>query len=93
MRDVTPASTARSPLLPERRMSPRRNTFIQARISFGRTELACIIRDVSDSGAKLEVARVALVPDVFLLHAPGYRPQTCRVAWRAIKEMGVAYIG
>ena len=91
MRDLSTLLSAKSTLLLERRIAPRRNTFIQAVISFGRTEVPCIIRNVSDTGAKLEVAKVAGIPDTILLHAPGHRPQTCRVAWRAMKELGVEY--
>lgn len=91
MRDLSKLHAGKSALLLERRIAPRRNTNIEALISFGKTSLPCIIRNVSDTGAKLEVARVAGIPDVFLLHAPGHRPQTCRVAWRALKELGVEY--
>jgi hypothetical protein len=93
MRNQTTLSSGKSALLLERRIAPRRNTLIHAKISFGRTELACIIRNVSDTGAKIEVAKVAGIPDVILLHAPGHRPQTCRVAWRALRELGVEYCG
>ena len=93
MSESLSGSTIAIPLRQERRLSPRRHTFIQARLSFGRTELPCIIRNLSDGGAKLEVAKVAGIPDVILPHAPGQRPQTCRVVWRALKELGVAYIG
>ncbi|HEV7344428.1 MAG TPA: PilZ domain-containing protein [Devosia sp.] len=81
----------KSPLLLERRIAPRRNTSIEATVSFGNSRVACIIRNVSDTGAKLEMAKVGSVPDVFILHAPGHRPQTCRVVWRALKELGVEY--
>lgn len=91
MRDLSKSPSGPSALLLERRIAPRRNTAIDAMISFGKTSVPCIIRNVSDTGAKLEVARVAGIPDVILLHAPGHRPQTCRVAWRALKELGVEY--
>ena len=91
MRDLSKSPSGPSALLLERRIAPRRNTYIEARITFGKTSLNCIIRNVSDTGAKLEVAKVAGIPDVFLLHAPGHRPQTCRVVWRALKELGVEY--
>ena len=91
MRDLSKSPSGLSALLLERRIAPRRNTYIEARITFGKTSLNCIIRNVSDTGAKLEVAKVAGIPDVFLLHAPGHRPQTCRVVWRALKELGVEY--
>ena len=91
MRDLSPMPSPNSPLRLERRIAPRKNTFIQASISFGRTTLPCIIRNTSDSGAKLEVAKVGAIPDAITLHAPGHRPQACRVAWRALKEIGVEY--
>ena len=84
MRDLSKSPSGPSALLLERRIAPRRNTYIEARITFGKTSLNCIIRNLSDTGAKLEVAKVAGIPDVFLLHAPGHRPQTCRVVWRAL---------
>ena len=58
----------------------------------GRSVRPCIIRNVSDSGAKLEVASVAGIPETFDLLVPGQRPQPCRVAWRALKELGVQFI-
>ena len=91
MRDLSKSPASPSALLLERRIAPRRNTYIEARITFGKASLNCIIRNVSDTGAKLEVAKVAGIPDVFLLHAPGHRPQTCGVVWRALKELGVEY--
>jgi len=91
MLDLFKSASAKSPRYLERRIAPRKNTFIEARIVFGRTELPCIIRNTSDTGAKLEVAKVGSIPDIFLLHAPGHQPQKCRVAWRALKEMGVEF--
>jgi hypothetical protein len=78
-------------LLHEKRISPRRNASIEAVIGFGRTRMACIVRNVSDGGAKLEVTSVRGVPDTFDLHVPNHRPQRCRVAWRSLKELGVAF--
>ncbi|WP_297113181.1 PilZ domain-containing protein [uncultured Devosia sp.] len=83
--------SAASPLLLERRIAPRRNTFIQASIAMGFTSVPCIVRNVSESGAKLEVARVTGIPDRFDLIVPGHRPQPCRVVWRSLKEIGVQY--
>jgi hypothetical protein len=91
MRDLSTLLAGKSALRLERRIAPRRNTAIAAVITFGHTRLDCVIRNVSDTGAKLEVAKVAGIPDVILMHAPGHRPQTCRVAWRALKELGVEY--
>jgi hypothetical protein len=76
----------------EKRLAPRRNTNIEARIVFGRVGRPCVVRNVSDTGAKVEVATVAGIPDLFDLQVPGHRPQPCRVVWRAFKEMGLAYL-
>ena len=77
----------------DRRLSPRRIANIEAKIVFnaGRTERACIVRDLSEGGARLEVATVSGIPPTFDLIVPGRPPQPCRVAWRALKEMGVSY--
>ena len=77
----------------EKRLAPRRNTMIEATIVFngGRTQLGCIIRNLSEGGAKLEVASVSKVPNTFDLIAPGHRPHACRVVWRALKELGVQF--
>ncbi len=57
----------------------------------GGTRLDCVIRNLSDGGAKLEFATVRGIPQTFDLLVPGHRPQQCQVAWRALKEMGVQF--
>lgn len=86
-------ASPKSPLLLERRIAPRRNTNIQATITMGFSTMPCVVRNVSDSGAKLEVERVTAIPDRFDLVVPKHRPQACRVVWRAMKEIGVQYQG
>jgi hypothetical protein len=79
----------------EKRLSPRRNTMIVASIVYdgGRSHVDCVIRNLSESGAKLEVATVRGIPPSFDLMVPGHRPQHCRVVWRALKQMGVQFVG
>ena len=78
----------------EKRLSPRRHTMIVATIVFdgGRTRLDCVIRNLSDGGAKLEVPTVKNIPQSFDLMVPRHRPHHCRVAWRALKEIGVQFV-
>jgi hypothetical protein len=78
----------------ENRLQPRRNTMIVATIVYdnGRTRLDCVIRNLSDGGAKLEFATVRGIPQSFDLMVPGHHPQHCRVAWRALKELGVQFM-
>ncbi len=58
----------------------------------GRTRLNCVIRNLSDGGAKLEVPTVRGIPASFDLLVPGHRPQHCRVVWRALREMGIQFV-
>ncbi|MDO8361022.1 MAG: PilZ domain-containing protein [Devosia sp.] len=77
----------------EKRLAPRRHTMIFATIVFdsGRTRVDCVIRNLSDGGARLEVATVKNIPQSFDLLVPRHRPHHCRVAWRALKELGVEF--
>ena len=78
----------------EKRLAPRRNTLIAAAVVYngGRSRTDCVIRNLSDSGAKLELkGSVASIPNTFDLIAPGHRPHPCRVVWRTLKELGVQF--
>ena len=88
-------ATHRMNLRLERRISPRRNTSTPAEIVFsgGRAVRPCIVRNTSETGAKLEVSAVRDIPNTFDLRIPGHRAQSCRVVWRALKEIGVAFVG
>lgn len=79
----------------ELRQKPRRNTMIEAVIVFdgGRRRMGCIIRNLSDGGAKLEVDKVIGVPNSFDLFAPRLGRIGCRVVWRSLRELGVQFIG
>lgn len=79
----------------ERRHEPRLNTKIGAEIVFGagRRRVACIIRNLSRGGARLEFAAwTREIPQTFDLVRPDHRTQPCRVVWRALKELGVAFV-
>lgn len=78
----------------EKRLQPRRNTMIIATIVFdgGNSRMDCVIRNLSEGGAKLEVASARVVPGSFDLMVPGHRPQHCRVAWRALRELGIQFM-
>ncbi len=57
----------------------------------GQSRLACVIRNLSETGAKLEVASVNGIPMSFDLLTPGHRAQQCRVAWRSLRELGIEF--
>ena len=66
---------------------------IPAHIAFngGRSRVACMIRNLSEGGAKIEVSPVRDIPQTFDLLVTGQRPRSCRVVWRALRELGVAF--
>jgi len=78
-------------LTPRQTLLPRRNGRLEGRIAFDHREQTCIVKSVSPTEARLEVASVAGLPNQFDLLLPGHARQHCRVLWRALKEVGVSY--
>jgi PilZ domain len=78
----------------EKRLQPRRNTMIAATIVFdgGNSRVDCVIRNLSEGGAKIEVPSARAIPQSFDLMVKGHRPHQCRVAWRALRELGVEFM-
>lgn len=78
----------------ERRNTTRKKSFLQGRIYFNnrRSALDCLIRDISDTGAKLIFSDSVQTPDTIELYVP-QREQTLRaeVQWRRGDEIGVAF--
>lgn len=79
----------------EHRSSSRRRAFKGAQIAFndGASAIDCILRDLSDTGARLKVESPLGVPDAFALRIAGEDAQRpCRVVWRRATEIGVAFV-
>jgi hypothetical protein len=78
----------------ERRALIRHKTFIQGRIYFNNrlSSLDCIVRDVTERGARLQVAESVAVPDAFELYLPNkdehFRAQA---EWRRGDQIGVSW--
>jgi hypothetical protein len=53
----------------------------------------CIVRDISEGGAKLAVAAAAKAPDelVLVLSRSGTIRRKCRVVWRTESHIGVVF--
>jgi PilZ domain-containing protein len=77
----------------ENRKSPRHKVFKAATIEFNRAGgISCIVRNVSDGGACLEVASPFGIPADFSLHIVGSTGgHKCHVVWRTEKRIGVAF--
>lgn len=61
-------------------------------MTFGGGGISCVVRNVSDAGAALDVASPLGIPDEFdlLVEADGSR-RHCRVVWRTERRIGVSF--
>lgn len=79
----------------ERRNSRRSKSFLRGfvYVSRKRGALACLIRDLSDKGARIVFSDTVTLPDMVELYIP-QREQTlrARVSWRRNDEIGLAFI-
>jgi hypothetical protein len=78
----------------ERRHTPRHRTFLQGRVFYNnrRQSADCIIRELTDEGARLSFTDTVALPHAFELHIPN-RDQTLRVetAWNHGTDVGVSF--
>src|SRR5262249_31953041 len=78
----------------ERRDRHRSRVLWAGKVSFNRRQsvLDCVVRNMSDTGAKLAVTASAFVPREFELMVPkrqaAYR---ARIIWRQSDEVGIAF--
>jgi hypothetical protein len=79
----------------ERRDSLRHRSFLKGRLYYNNklSSVDCLVRDISDGGARLKFFGVVTVPDFIELHLPN-KDETYRakVQWRAGDEVGVAFL-
>jgi hypothetical protein len=78
----------------ERRVATRHKSFLQGRVYFNgrRSSVDCLVREISDTGARLKFSTAVATPDVVELHIPS-KDETYRakVAWRQGDEVGVDF--
>jgi hypothetical protein len=78
----------------DRRTASRQRSFLQGRIFYNsrRSSVDCLIRDISDTGAKLKFSESITVPEAMELYIPNKDEfRRARVQWRFGNEMGVAF--
>jgi hypothetical protein len=79
----------------ERRSSGRQKSFLQGRIYFNnrRSSVDCLIRDYSETGAKLKFSESIAVPEAIELYIPNKEEiHRARVEWRSGNEMGISFV-
>jgi hypothetical protein len=74
------------------RIASRRRVLKAGSIEFGGGEFECTIRNVSETGAALEVMTPLYIPDRFtLVFQSEESKRACRVVWRKQKRIGVTF--
>ncbi len=80
-------------LFNERRGDLRESAPQKAMVRFGRAAPApCVVRDVSDSGARISFENPALVPPRFEIRIGNASWRQAQVRWRNRTEVGVEFI-
>jgi PilZ domain len=76
----------------EKRSAPRYRVLKGATIAFGGNGVDCTVRNLSSSGAAIEVADpVGLPPSFMLVIEADQFIRRCRPVWRSDKRIGVAF--
>ena len=82
-------------MITEKRREVRKRTFLKGRILFnkGAASMDCLVRDLSEGGARLELSATSTLPDVFDLYIP-QREETLRAGlrWRRENAVGVFFV-
>jgi hypothetical protein len=80
----------------EARRAIRTRTFLQARVSYGDGAIssACTVNQLSDDGARLNIASSFALPDTFEIAIP-QRGISCRarLVWRKDNQVGIDFLG
>ncbi|KZK78503.1 hypothetical protein PsW64_04142 [Pseudovibrio sp. W64] len=80
----------------ERRRVRRRRTLKEGRIVFASQSMVfdCVIRDLSDFGARLKMETTIDIPDEFTLYLVHLRQRVqTEVRWRTADTLGVEFVG
>ena len=80
---------------PARRSEPRRRVLRAATVAFNHrnSTLNCVVRDISERGARLQFDGEFRPPHEFDLLVPAeHRDHHCEVAWRGECDIGVRFI-
>lgn len=76
----------------EKRIARRQRVFKAAVIEFAGGAFSCVVRNLSDKGANVEVPSVIGIPDEFTLVIPTADLRVnCRSVWRSERRIGVAF--
>jgi hypothetical protein len=76
----------------ETRSAPRHRVLKAGTIEFGRGAIDCLVRNLSATGAALEISSQVGIPESFTLVVPGDGLHLhCDVVWRRNYRIGVTF--
>lgn len=76
----------------EHRAAQRRRILKAGTIEFGGGGIDCTVRNISETGAALEVVTPLFIPDRFTLYvASDQLKRRCHIVWRREKRLGIAF--
>jgi two-component system cell cycle response regulator len=75
------------------RTSIRLRRLKDARVIFNgkKSTMTCLLRDVSETGARIKINEPFRVPDIFELEISGQPPRAARKVWIGADELGAAF--
>ena len=74
------------------RVAQRSRVLKAGSIQFGGGTIDCTVRNVSETGAALDVVTPLFIPDRFTLAVPTDQlKRPCRIVWRKERRMGVSF--
>jgi PilZ domain len=88
------ADSSREPRSPEPRRSKRARTFLQARITYGDGAISadCTVNQLSDIGARINIAGSIALPDTFDIVIPQKgTSRRAKLVWRRDDQIGVDF--
>jgi len=74
----------------EHRIASRHRVLKSGTIEFGGGAIDCTVRNLSKTGAALDVTSPVGIPPQFNLVVEGIR-RPCRVVWRKVKRIGITF--
>jgi hypothetical protein len=77
----------------EKRIGPRHRVMKPGTIGFNGSGIECLVCNVSQSGAAIEIKGTICIPEVFNLTIDSERinNKNCRVVWRKYQRLGVIF--
>jgi len=76
----------------DKRIATRNRVLKTGTIEFGGGGIDCTVRNLSETGAALQVVTPLDIPDRFTLFVPSQQlKKPCHIVWRKEKQIGIAF--